>query len=180
MLGEVINWWTVVLLVWCGVVRFEFFRKRRAQQRCENDNIPKSTFTLIGRRALQMCICHKHDKNKTHNGNAFHNRNLVCFYFHFSFDFRSMPVLPALALPPAPLPIVIIGLIFIFIWCECQFSSFSHRLARLFMWIDKLMICHRICHWCSSHTNASMDIRTYTYTHTHIPGAKHTHPPSIH
>lgn len=75
-----------------GVVRFEFFRKRRAQQRCENDNIPKSTFTLIGRRALQMCICHKHNKNKTHNGNAFHNRNLVCFYFHFSFDFRSMSV----------------------------------------------------------------------------------------
>lgn len=31
----------------------------------------RSTFTLIGRRALQKCVfCHKH--NKTHNGNAFH------------------------------------------------------------------------------------------------------------
>lgn len=96
MLGEVINWWTVVLLVWFD----RFFRKRRAQQRCENDNILKSTFALIGRRALQMCICHKH--NKTHNGNAFYNRNLVCFYFHSSFGFRNMSVLPEPEIEPVP------------------------------------------------------------------------------
>lgn len=48
------------------------FTETSRTKRCESDNIARSTFGLIGRRALQMCICHKHYKIHTHNANAFH------------------------------------------------------------------------------------------------------------
>lgn len=91
---EVINWWTVVLLE----VRRNFWPETSRTKRCESDNIARSTFSLIGRRALQMCICHKH--NKTHNGNAFHIRNFSLSFlfsvsrscslnFHFSVGLAS-------------------------------------------------------------------------------------------
>lgn len=93
---EVINWWTVWF---CWLVGW-FFRKRRVHNDVKMIIFRRSTFTLIGRRALQKCVfCHKH--NKTHNGNAFHMwkkkflwalllpfsfiHSFVRFYFHFSF-----------------------------------------------------------------------------------------------
>lgn len=161
---EDINWCAVVLLV-VGAICAETTRTKQ----WESDNIARSTFALIGRRALQLCICYKH--YKIHNANAFHiwsfrSRKNASIYSHtfcfFSFHWFGSTRTAMFALSvlhsalfysttsnPCLLPTLFMS---VFHLMSSQISSFSRWLASLFMRINKLMICHRFWHWWPSYT----------------------------
>lgn len=161
---EVINWLTV------NAGGPTIFPETSRTERSENDNIRWSTFSLIGQRALQICICHKHNETAFHIRNRFFFSLSLSFFYSFTF----------------------------FSWFNIAFvrshtySNFQLKWTKsaifsvmigygLFMRIDKLMICHRIAYWwqwwsspqlahgrraqCTQH---QPHMHTCTHTHTHL------------